>query len=599
MDLISVDGKTKGMLEMIYRTPFHVDSGMIYDAVGKVVRLFGVNYYAPFNHNYYNIAELGKDHCKAADEDFRHFKELGIRFIRMHLYDREITDAEGNLVENGNLEVLDYVLKKAEENDIYLMLTPIVWWNTVSTQIVLDQDYAFWYCGSHADFGFSNFYSKDSLIWNSDAIECQKRYFRALFNHCNHWTGKRLCEHHHIVAIEPFNEPDYVAPWQIDTDTTPEGMYYNVFSQGKLRKQLKELFHVFEAEHKEITDRSKLFEAFNFQNLSHYLSEMMAIVDEYFGDRVLKTSFVSFQGNVSREMDELLKKHHISAISFGTYLNVCGFDSVNTDSVNHLPMARDWLERVRKSCYSDLAKIVYEFDATGTQNGYPLAAIATAYRDFGVQMAAYFTYTPAAVAAWNPGWLVHYLNLEHTPSKAAGFAVAAAIFHRNTPPNVQMETERWHGDGYVIERKNDCVVYADHEFFCYSNDTDIAPPDLNSLNKIFGRGKSSVASCSGNGCYVLEKKSDDLWILHLHPAQRFLTDPQRGRQFKNMANRWISCLKEQPVSQLREDMLDFSFFLSPLQKVTSLSMQEDFPLKDNHSACLPPRDYLLTLDIEK
>ncbi|MBR5079292.1 MAG: hypothetical protein IKX30_11185 [Victivallales bacterium] len=584
---------------MKYQTPFHVDSGVIYDAAGEVVRLFGVNYYAPFNHNYYNIAELGKDHCKAVDEDFRHFNELGIRFIRMHLYDREITDAEGNLVENGNLEVLDYVLKKAEENDIYLMLTPIVWWNTVSTQIVLDQDYAFWYCGSHADFGFSNFYSKDSLIWNSDAIECQKRYFRALFNHCNHWTGKRLCEYHNIVAIEPFNEPDYVAPWQIDTDTTPEGMYYNVFSQGKLRKQLKELFHVFEAEHKEITDRSKLFEAFNFQNLSHYLSELMAIVDECFGDRVLKTSFVSFQGNVSKEMDELLKKHHISAISFGTYLNACGFDSVNTDSVNHLPMAQDWLEKVRKSCHSDLAKIVYEFDATGTQNGYPLAAIATAYRDFGVQMAAYFTYTPAAVAAWNPGWLVHYLNLEHTPSKAAGFAAAAAIFHREKSPEMHMETERWHGDGYVIERKNDRVVYADHEFFCYSTNTDVVPPELNSLNKIFGRGKSSVASCSGNGCYVLEKKSDDLWTLHLHPAQRFLADPQRGRQFKTMANRWISCLKEPPVSQLREDMLDFSFFLSPLQKVTSLSMQEDFPLKDNHSACLPPGDYLLTLDIEK
>ena len=118
--------------------------------------------------------------------------------------------------------------------------------------------------------------------------------------------GKRLCEHRYIVAIEPFNEPDYVAPWQVDTDTTPKGMYYNVFSQGKLRKQLKELFHAFEAEHKEITDRDKLFEAFNFQNISHYLSELMAIVDECFGDHVLKTSFVSFQGNVSKEMDELL-----------------------------------------------------------------------------------------------------------------------------------------------------------------------------------------------------------------------------------------------------------------------------------------------------
>ena len=111
---------------MKYQTPFHVQSGVILDAAGKTVRLFGVNYYAPFNHNYYNIAELGKDHYRAVDEDFRHFEELGVRFIRIHLYDREITDPEGHLVENGNMDVLDYVLKKCEEQDIYLMLTPIV-----------------------------------------------------------------------------------------------------------------------------------------------------------------------------------------------------------------------------------------------------------------------------------------------------------------------------------------------------------------------------------------------------------------------------------------------------------------------------------------
>ena len=78
---------------MAYQTPFQVSNGTIFDAEGKKVHLFGVNYYAPFNHNFYNILELGKDHFKAVDEDFRHFQELDIRFIRIHLYDREITDA--------------------------------------------------------------------------------------------------------------------------------------------------------------------------------------------------------------------------------------------------------------------------------------------------------------------------------------------------------------------------------------------------------------------------------------------------------------------------------------------------------------------------
>ena len=125
------------------------------------------------------------------------------------------------------------------------------------------------------------------------------------------------------------------------------------------------------------------------------------------------------------------------------------------------------------------------------------------------------------------------------------------------------------------------------------------PRDVNGLEKIFGRGQSTVTACSGNGCYILEKKSDNLWELHLHPAQRFLTDPQRGRQFKSMANRWISCIKEAPVSQLLEDMLEFSFFISPLQKVTSLSANKDFPLKDMHTVNLPSGDYLLTLKADK
>ncbi len=580
---------------MLYKTPFHVDYGIIKDASGQTVRLFGANYYAPFNHNYYNISELGKDHCRAVDEDFRHFRELGVRFIRIHLYDREITDFEGHLVENGNLDVLDYVLKKCEEEGIYLMMTPIVWWNTVSTQIATEQDYAYWYCGSRPAFGFSNFYSKDSLLWNTDALECQKRYFHELFSHRSRWTGKRFCEHSNIVAIEPFNEPDYVVPWQIETDTTPEGMGCRVYSQGKLRRQLKELFNAFKDSHPEITSREELYNKFNFNNLERYLSELMAIVDEHFGDNVLKASFVSYNGKNDAEMDALLKRHNISLISFGTYLNACGFDGVNTDGVNHLPMAEAWLEYVRENGHSDLGKVVYEFDATGTQNGYPLAALAAAYRDFGVQMAAYFTYTPAAVAAWNPGWLVHFLNLEHTPSKAAGFAAAAAIFHRESAPGVTMEEERWSGDGYAIERKDDRVVYADNYIFCHSTDTETEPPDRQSLMKVFGRGASPVASCSGNGCYVLEKTSDSEWLLHLHPAQKFLSDPQRGRQFRQMANRWISCLKEPPVSQLREDELVFRFLLAPKWTITDIAGTTVFPQTGDRAVRLHPGDYRILL----
>ena len=43
---------------MKFTPPFQVQDGVIYDREGRKVKLWGVNYYAPFNHNYYNIAEL-------------------------------------------------------------------------------------------------------------------------------------------------------------------------------------------------------------------------------------------------------------------------------------------------------------------------------------------------------------------------------------------------------------------------------------------------------------------------------------------------------------------------------------------------------------
>ena len=580
---------------MTYKTPFQVNQGTIFDADGKKVYLFGVNYYAPFNHNFYNILELGKDHFKAVDEDFRHFQELDIRFIRIHLYDREITDAEGNLVENLNLDILDYVLEKAEQQNIYLMLTPIVWWNTVSTQIAVEADYAYWYTGSHQDFGFSNFYSKDSLIWHPEALKCQKRYFHSLFAHRGKRTGKRICDYSNIVAVEPFNEPDYITPWLVETDETPSEMWARVFSQGKLRQELKTMFWNFAEKHPELTDTKDICREFNASILANYFNELLPVVDEYFGNRTIKCSFASYDGRIDSKTSQLMKQHRIEAVSFGAYLNTCAFDGVNTDSVNHLPMAEKWLKNVQTSCKSDLARIIYEFDATGTQNGYPLAALAAAFRETGIQMAAYFTYTPAAVAQWNPGWLVHYLAMEHTPSKAAGFAVAAAIFHSGDEPELVTDEEKWQARNFLIERNNDLTVYADQTLFCYSNDTDIVPPQPEKLVRIFGRGKSELASCSGNGCYVLEKISEKQWLLHLHPAQKFLADPQRGRQFRPMANRWISCLKEAPVSQLLEQVLTFRFSLGELKNVSSLDTKETIHISDPECCELHPGDYLITL----
>ena len=253
------------------------------------------------------------------------------------------------------------------------------------------------------------------------------------------------------------------------------------------------------------------------------------------------------------------------------------------------------MNEVREHCRSELPRIIYEFDASGCQNGYPLAAQAAAFRGNRVQMAAYFTYTPAAVAQWNPGWLVHYLAMEHTPAKAAGFAAAAAIFHCDSEPETVIADEHWEGKNFTIDRNGDLVIYADEKEFYYSNDNEKELPSPETLEKIFGRGSSVAASCSGNGCYVLEKCAEKEWLLHLHPAQKFLCDPQRGRQYRHMANRWVSCTKEPPVSQISDRAVEFAFKLAPVESITAVNGEVCCNVTAGNKWMLHPGDYRIRL----
>lgn len=102
---------------MKYQTPFHVRSGVIYDAAGKTVRLFGVNYYAPFNHNYCNIAELGKDHCRAKEPPVSQLREDTLQFSFTLAPWKSITDLSGSTeyerTEEGSVRLApgDYKIK--------------------------------------------------------------------------------------------------------------------------------------------------------------------------------------------------------------------------------------------------------------------------------------------------------------------------------------------------------------------------------------------------------------------------------------------------------------------------------------------------------
>ncbi|MBC7287797.1 MAG: hypothetical protein H5T86_07085, partial [Armatimonadetes bacterium] len=92
--------------------------------------LFGVNYYVPFAEPYRRLKEMGLDHRRVIDGDVVHFARLGLTAIRLHVWDREISDSEGNLLDNEHLALLDYLIAQCKKQNIYTVLTPIAWWGS-------------------------------------------------------------------------------------------------------------------------------------------------------------------------------------------------------------------------------------------------------------------------------------------------------------------------------------------------------------------------------------------------------------------------------------------------------------------------------------
>lgn len=89
----------------------------------KEASFFGVNYTLPFAHAYRAMGYLGIDRKAAIDRDVYHFARLGLNAYRIHIWDVEISDGEGNLLENEHLELLDYLIFKLQERGIRIVIT--------------------------------------------------------------------------------------------------------------------------------------------------------------------------------------------------------------------------------------------------------------------------------------------------------------------------------------------------------------------------------------------------------------------------------------------------------------------------------------------
>ncbi len=171
------------------------DGAMRWSDTQKEASFFGVNYTVPFAHAYRALGYIGANRKAAIDNDVYHLSRLGVNAYRIHLWDVELTDGEGNLIENDHLDLLDYLIAKLKERNIHIVITA-------------QTDFGNGYPERNQPTGgFSYKYDKCSVHSNPEAIAAQERYISDLVEHTNPYTKLAYKDEPAIVGFEINNEP--------------------------------------------------------------------------------------------------------------------------------------------------------------------------------------------------------------------------------------------------------------------------------------------------------------------------------------------------------------------------------------------------------
>lgn len=188
---VNIQGKSSS-------TPFiYIDgNGVIrWSDTRQEASFFGVNYTLPFAHAYRALGYLGLDRKAAIDKDVYHITRLGLNAYRIHLWDVELTDEQGNLLENEHLDLMDYLIAKLKERNIHIVITAQTNFGNGYPERNIQTG------------GFSYKYDKCDVHSHPEAITAQETYLHNLVKHINPYTGIAYKDDPSIVGFEINNEP--------------------------------------------------------------------------------------------------------------------------------------------------------------------------------------------------------------------------------------------------------------------------------------------------------------------------------------------------------------------------------------------------------
>jgi hypothetical protein len=161
------------------------------------VKGFGINYTAMFAHAYRTAKQRNVPIEKAIEDDIYHFSRLGFDLFRVHVWDTEISDSLGNVLNNEHLRLFDFAIGRMKERGFRFVLTPIAFWGNG------------WPEPDEKTPGFSAKYGKDACLTDPGAIRAQQNYLKQFLNHKNTYTGLTYKEDPAILAFEVSNEPHH------------------------------------------------------------------------------------------------------------------------------------------------------------------------------------------------------------------------------------------------------------------------------------------------------------------------------------------------------------------------------------------------------
>jgi hypothetical protein len=444
--------------------------------IGQEVALFGVNYAVPFAYSYRALKKRGIDHKTAIDMDVAHIARLGLDAYRVHIWDRQISDSQGNLVVNEHLELFDYLLAKLADKGIRVIITPISWWGSGYPEPDPEEP------------GFSSNYSKAEMNQDPHAIAAQQRYLKQFFSHVNPHNMLKYGQDPNVLAIELFNEPHHKDMLK-GNETYIEGLVKVLRDLG-IKKPL-------------------------FYNISEQGNS------PDFARRLCSTSI---QGIAYQWYPTGLVKNSESAA------NMLATVAHYTDPFANINECQTKAKMIYEFDAADIATpIMYpamarSFKEAGfqwaTQFSYDPVAIADTNSDYNTHYLN-LLYTPSKAISF----LIAAEVFRQIPrlQKQADY-----------PANNHFSTAQ----GKVsLDYHQDLSVLNSPSQFLYSNTTQIQAEDEAQLQQIAGVGSSPLVNYSGSGAYFLDKLKSGQWRLEVYPDVLPLQDPYQSASLKREVRR--------------------------------------------------------------